>query len=94
MWQARDLGVWGDAQLVVINSIGAESGMPELTEGVSLPVLQDVDAVQAFTTFGAEKWYMYFIDAQGVLRALHYELHLPDGEARMLELLALAQEAR
>lgn len=91
MWDARDTAVWGDAQLLLINSIGSESGLPDLTAGVSLPVLQDTTTALTFEAYGAEKWYLYAIDAQGVVRALHYELHLPEGEARLLELLALAQ---
>ena len=95
LWDKRDLSVWGDTQLIVINSIGSEEGMPDLTDGVSLPVLQDLTSTLIFEAYGADKWYTYFIDAQGVPRILHYELHLPDAEARLLEFVAqMNQESR
>ncbi len=69
--------------------MGYESGVPELTEGVTLPVLQDTSSARIFESYGASKWYVYLIDRQGVPRYLHYEMDLADDDrARLLSEIA------
>lgn len=81
-----------DVSLLVVNSIGSDAGLPDLTDGVDIPVLQDTAEAQAFTTFGASKWYVYLIDPQGRLRWLRYGISMPEEQDRLLEQIALARE--
>lgn len=69
-----------DTQILLVNGIGYESYLPNFTAALSLPVLQDVTDVQAFSTYGASKWYVYFVDHDGTLRWLHYSLDLGNTE--------------
>ncbi len=81
-------GIWSehpewaaDTQILVVNMPGYESYLPELIEGVTLPVLQDDDAQLVSEGYGASKWYVYFVDDAGTLRWLHYDLQLTSSEA-------------
>ena len=69
-----------DTQILIVNGIGLESYLPNFTSALSLPVLQDDAEAQAFTTYGASKWYVYFVDAEGRLQWLHYSLDLGGSE--------------
>lgn len=82
---------WGDVQLLVINQANTEGGLEGLTTDVTLPVLQDTSDAQVFQQYGASKWYMYFIDPTGELRFVHYEMNVPNEEARILDHLAELQ---
>lgn len=72
-----------------MNEAGYETGVPEMTEGVTLPVLQDTAEADVFTTYGASKWYVYLIDRAGTPRFIHYSLDL-DGEDRARLLAEIA----
>lgn len=80
----RNLSARDDVALIVINSAGAEDGLPELTDGVTLPVLQDTTDADTFESYGATKWYLYFIGQDGTPQILHYHMDLPADEARFL----------
>jgi hypothetical protein len=67
----------------VINKLGSESGIPDLTDGVAIPVLQD-NSDHVIEQYGAEKWYLYVIDKSGFPSKLHYKLDVP-GEISRIE---------
>ena len=68
--------------------MGSEDGIPDLTDGVSLPVLHDVPEAGVAACFGASKWYIYVIDKAGVPRFVHYQLDLDSERSRLFEELA------
>lgn len=70
-----------DTQILIVNMPGYDSYLPELVEGVQLPVLQDDDTQLVSEGYGAYKWYIYFVDDGGTLRWLHYDLSLTGSEA-------------
>ncbi len=74
--------------LVLINQYGAESGLVDLTENVTLPVLQDTPEDAVFSAYNASKWYIYLVDTDGRLVLLHYEMELDDEEDRLLAEIA------
>lgn len=74
-----------------MNLMGTESGIPDLTAGTSLPVLQDNGASNIAGCFGASKWYLYVVDREGIPRHIHYQLDLNSERNRLfMELAALA----
>ncbi len=80
---------------MLINQAGVESGMPDLSAGVSLPILQDTTEAGVFDLYGASKWYVYLVDATGVPRIIHYSLDLDSERDRLLaEIAALVEEAK
>ena len=67
--------------------------MKELIKGVSLPVLQDTSEADVFDIYGAEKWYIYLVDRDGIPRTIHYSINLDSERERLLsEIAALAAE--
>ena len=87
---------WGGVWLTLINLPGYESGIEDLTDGVSLPVLQDTDDTEVAESYGASKWYVYLIDRSGHPRYVHYSLDLDGDEADRLvsEINELVKEAK
>ena len=79
----------GEAQVFVVNLIGTEDGIPDLTESCQLPVLQDTVEERIATCFGASKWYIYVVDKAGVARFIHYQLNLDTELDRLLAEVAL-----
>ena len=80
---------------MLINSAAAKSGMKDLTDGVSLPVLQDTSEADVFDLYNASKWYIYLVDSQGIPRIIHYSLDLDGERDRLLdEIAALVKEAQ
>ena len=80
---------------MLINSAAAKSGMKDLTDGVSLPVLQDTTKDDVFDLYNASKWYIYLVDAKGIPRIVHYSLDLDSERDRLLaEIAALVKEAQ
>jgi len=77
----------GEVSLLLVDEIGYESGIPDLVDGVTLPVLQDTSAEDVFSRYGATKWYVYLIDRAGYPRYIHYTLDL-EGEADRARLLS------
>lgn len=74
-----------------MNLMGTESGIPDLTAGTSLPVLQDKGESNIAGCFGASKWYLYVVDREGFPRHIHYQLNLDSERNRLfLELATLA----
>ncbi len=71
-----------DTRILVVNMPGYEGYLPDLVEGITLPVLQDDDTQLVSESHGASKWYVYFVDDEGTLRWLHYELALTSTEAQ------------
>lgn len=78
-----------DVNLLIINSAGYEEGVPDMVEGITLPVLQDTTEAAAATAYGASKWYVYFLDRKGYPRYIQYEMDLDDDDrARFLSDIA------
>ena len=73
----------------MVNLIGTEEGIPDLTESSRIPVLQDTTADRIATCFGASKWYIYVIDKTGVPRFVHYKLNLDSERERLLAEVAM-----
>jgi len=80
----------------MINLPGYESGIEDLTDGVTLPVLQDTDELEVAENYGASKWYVYIIDRSGIPRYVHYSMDLDGDEADRLlsEISTLVKEAQ
>jgi len=55
-----------------------------MTDGVTLPVLQDTSKDDAADAYGASKWYIYLIDAEGIPQVIHYSLDFPDEAERLV----------
>jgi len=56
---------------------------------VTLPVLQDSSTTAVAESYGTEKWYFTFIDREGKVRYVHYEIDLDgDEEERFLAEIA------
>ncbi|MCB9743987.1 MAG: hypothetical protein H6741_28290 [Alphaproteobacteria bacterium] len=87
IWE-RNHESWGDVELFIVNSRGSEDGLPDLTDGVTLPVFQDTSEDDVYTSYGAEKWYFYYLDRQGVVQRIDYYLSLPAEEERFLAAIA------
>lgn len=76
-----------DVSLMLVDEIGYEAGIPDLVDGVTLPVLQDTSLQNVFSQYGATKWYVYLIDKAGYPRYIHYTLDL-EGDADRARLLS------
>ncbi len=62
---------------------------------MTLPVLQDTNEDGVADAYGASKWYIYLMDAQGVPKTIWYELDLDTERDRLLsEIQAVAEGAR
>lgn len=83
LWES-DIEARGDVWMFIVNSAGREDGLPELTAGLTLPVLQDTTDADVFEAYGASQWYVYVIDRQGVPRYIHYTLDMPGENERLL----------
>ncbi len=59
-----------------------------MTDGVTLPVLQDTLEAGVFSAYGASKWYIYLIDPQQQPVLLHYEMDLDAEQERLLAEIA------
>lgn len=82
-------GEWGDVDFVVVNLTGFESGMEEMTLGVTLPVIQDDNNADVAEAYGGAKDYFYLIDKAGYPRYIHYSLDIAeDDRDRFLEQIA------
>ena len=66
-------------ELFIVNKSGYESGLDEMAEVTSRPVLQDTTADGVFDDYGASQWYIYLVDREGITQTLWYALDL-DGE--------------
>lgn len=87
---------WADhLDLHIIALAAGESGLPDLTEGLTLPVLHDTAEAGVQDAYGAEKWYFYLIDRDGRVRWIHYKLDLNGDRDRLLGEIAtlIAEEA-
>ena len=81
--------------VVLINSAASADSLKDLVDGVSLPVLQDTSEADVFDLYGASKWYVYLVDAQGNPRTIHYSIDLDGERDRLLaEIAALVKEAQ
>ena len=77
--------------LAVVNIPGGEDELIEMVEyagTVTLPVLQDDTEQDMAARYGAEKWYVYLVDAAGIPRYVHYEVDLDGERERLLAELA------
>ena len=70
---------------------GFDDALPELMDGVTLPVLLDTTDAAVAEQYGASKWYMYFIDEAGKPVFVHYYLHATDADAAERILLEMAE---
>lgn len=80
IWDEKSAEWTDQVQFLVVNMAGYESSMPELVEGITLPVLQDTTTELVTEGVGGYKWYVYFIDEAGTVRWIHYYMDLPGGE--------------
>ncbi|MEC7946985.1 MAG: redoxin family protein [Myxococcota bacterium] len=93
MWTGNEDRWAGQAALQIIALAAGESGLPDLTEGLTLPVLQDTSDASVTEQYGAEKWYLYLIDRSGRVRHIHYRFDLTNTSGRLVaEIDALIAE--
>lgn len=78
--QTEHASALADVNLLIVNMAGYEDGVPDLVDGVTLPVLQDTSVDQVATTWGASKWYLYFLDRKGYPRYIQYEMDLAEDD--------------
>ena len=80
----------------MVNLPGSDEELIELVEFsgvVALPVLQDTIEAYTAASYGAEKWYLYLVDAAGIPRYVHYEIDLATERDRLLgEIATLVAE--
>ncbi|GEM_PF-2557334 len=74
--------------LILINQYGADEGLPDMTAGLSLPVLQDTAEDAVFSSYNASKWFLYIIDRDGQMVLLHYDMDYDTEEERLLAEIA------
>ena len=74
--------------------MGSEDGIPDLTDGVRIPVLQDVPEAGVAACFGASKWYIYIIDAAGIPKTIFYSLNLDSERERLLSAIRDARSGK
>lgn len=93
MWNANADRWDGVFTLQIIALPAGESGLPDLTQGLTLPVLQDTPEAAVADGYGAEKWYVYLIDKAGRVRHIHYKYDLTNAGDRLVnEIDALIAE--
>jgi hypothetical protein len=86
---------WDDVQVLVVNLPPYVEYIDDLTSLTDLPVLQDTDDADVATAYGAAKWYVYFVDKQGQLDHLYYELDLAGDDAeRFVDEVNALREAK
>ena len=74
--------------MVIIDLPGFEDGIPDLSAGTVLPILQDTSTDGVATCYGASKWYIYLIDRSGIPQLIHYQLDLDSERERLLTEIA------
>lgn len=85
---------WTDVQVLVVNLPPYVEYVNDLAELTDLPVLQDTEDADVATAYGAAKWYLYFVDANGELDHLYYELDLAgDDQQRFVDEVNALREA-
>jgi hypothetical protein len=77
-----------NVNVILINLPGFEEGMPDLAAQTSLPILQDTAEKGTAKCYGASKWYVYVIDAEGVPRYVHYQIDLSAERDRLMNEIA------
>ena len=82
------------ARIVLVSLTGTEDGIPDLTEDLQLPVLQDTAEAGVAGCFGASKWYIYIMDAAGNPKTIFYSLNLDTERERLLSAIAAARESK
>ena len=96
MWNENAARWEGEFTLQIIALAAGESGLPDLTQGLTLPVLQDTAEAAVADRYGAEKWYVYVVDRNGRVRHIHYKFDLTNTRDRLVAEIdsLLAEEAR
>ena len=80
---------------MLVNTAGSEDYVPEMApDGMDLPVLQDTTTDKVFVDYGASKWYIYVLDAEGNPRYVHYQVDLNGERDRLLSEIDDARGAR
>ena len=64
-----------------------------ITELTDYPVLQDTDDEDVAEQYGAAKWNIYVIRADGTLHILHYDLKMPTQLDRLTQWIEDARSA-
>lgn len=81
-------------QLLVINGVGYESGLEDLYEATALPVLQDDEKAQVWTTWEAAWRDTYVLDGrnelEGVYNLTEHDLSDPVQYQGLIDLLVAA----
>lgn len=86
MWDEHK-SEWTDVWLGIVALAGYDSGLPDLTAEISLPVLMDTEQDAVADAYGAAKWYLYFTDREGTLQSMYYSLGLQSsaGQAMFID---------
>ena len=81
----------GGANIILVNLAGTEEGIPDLSAENQLPILQDDVETHLAKCFGASKWYIYIMDAEGMPKTIFYSLNLDTERDRLLAAIADAR---
>ena len=84
LWDAHAEQWAGDVTLQIIALSAGQSGLETLTDGISLPVLQDTEQAAVADQYGAQKWYVYVVDRTGQVRWIHYRFDLTNHADRLV----------
>ena len=74
-----------------MNLAGTEDGIPDLSAENQQPILQDTASAKIIQCYGASKWYIYVIDANGIPKTIFYSLDLDSERDRLLQAIADAR---
>ena len=81
-----------DVPIVVVNLSAYASSLSKITSLTDLPVVQDEEALEIADEYGAYKWFIYIINADGSLNKMHYDLPMPNQLSRLVEWINSAKE--
>ena len=89
----EDYGV-GAVQILGVNAPGYESGIPDITDGNSLPLLQDIDSVDAWGAWYAEWRDLVVVDSDnawvGIFNLTSHDLADADNLTQLREMVDTA----
>ena len=77
--------------IVVINLAAYASSLSEITDLTNFPVVQDEESVKIAEEYGASKWFIYIMNADGTLHKMHYDLPMPSQLDRLVKWVEAAK---
>jgi hypothetical protein len=75
---------WSDVSVRIVAFNAAAESLPELADGHDLPILVDTEALDLESAYGAERWFIYLLDRDGIPQTLHYSLNFATEADRLV----------